>query len=177
MPPLEEQIPHPLPGLDKDLQTLLNLCWTDEQRALVALLGLEGLRLFEALGIKTSDIDPNTMMLTVWGKRSKRRTIPITPRAWTYLAPAYLMAVISGRELIVVYSDRGARNFITDLGAKARLSRPISSHDLRATFATMSYATHKDIQALRIWLGHDSIETTQMYVAIAIDALRAAGVF
>lgn len=177
MPPLEEQIPHPLPGLDQDLQALLDLCRTEEQHALIALLGLEGLRLFEALQVRPLDVDPSTMMLTVWGKRGKKRIIPITPRAWVYLAPAYLSALIRGSEYIVDYSDRGARSFITDLGGKARLSRSISSHDLRATFATLSYAKHRDIQALRIWLGHDSIETTQMYVAIAIEALRAAGEF
>jgi integrase len=177
MPPLEQHVPHPLPGLKTDLVKLSERCWTEEQSALIGFLGYEGLRLFEALGVGPGDVDVNSMLLTVWGKRGKKRVIPITPNAWVHISPAYLTALIFGNPRIVNYSDRGARNFITELGCKVGISRSISSHDLRATFATLSYAEHKDIEALRIWLGHDSIETTQMYVSIAIDALRKAGEF
>lgn len=185
MPPLGDHIPHPLPGLNEDLTSMLDTCKTEEQRALVALLGLMGLRLFEALSITTKDIDVHKMTLTVWGKRGKKRVLPITDRAWMYISSAYLSALVnvtqqSGVVLylnLVNYSDRGARNFITELGAKIGVTRPIASHDLRATFATLSYAKHRDIEALRIWLGHDSIETTRLYVAIAIEVLREAGEF
>lgn len=177
MPPLEQHVPHPLPGLKGDLVKLADRCWTEEQSALIGFLGYEGMRLFEALGASPDDIDVPTMMLTVWGKRGKKRVIPITPSAWTLISPAYLTALIYGNKRIINYSDRGARNFITELGCKVGISRPISSHDLRATFATLSYAEHRDMEALRIWLGHDSIETTQLYVSIAIEALRKAGEF
>lgn len=177
MPPLGDHIPHPLPGLDDDLTSMLHNCKTEEQYALIGLLGLMGLRLFEALGVAPEDINVKEMTLTVWGKRNKKRVLPITSRAWSYISPAYLTAVIHKRNRLVNYSDRGARNFITELGARVGVSRPIASHDLRATFATLSYAKHRDIEALRIWLGHDSIETTRMYVAIAIEVLRQAGEF
>lgn len=177
MPPLQQHIPHPLPGLKPDLEKLVARCRTEEQTALVGFLGYLGLRLFEALGISPSSFDMNTMTLTVWGKRGKKRVLPITHSAWELISPAYLTAVVYGNPRVVNYSDRGARSFITELGSKVGISRPISSHDLRATFATLSYAEHKDIQALRIWLGHDSIETTQMYVAVAIETLRKAGEF
>jgi site-specific recombinase XerD len=177
MPPLEEHVPHPLPGLKSDLEKLSDRCRTEEQSALIGFLGYEGLRLFEALGVSPADIDVASMMLTVWGKRGKKRVIPITPSAWIHISPAYLTALVYNNPRVVNYSDRGARNYITELGGKVGISRPISSHDLRATFATLSYAEHKDIEALRIWLGHDSIETTQMYVSIAIETLRKAGEF
>lgn len=175
MPPLGDHIPHPLPGLDRDLTSLIDNCKTEEQLALIGLLGLMGLRLFEALSLTVDDFDIHTMTLTVWGKRGKKRVLPITKRAWECISPAYLTCAVMKYKLIISYSDRGARSFITELGVKCRISRPIASHDLRATFATISYARHKDIEALRIWLGHDSIETTRMYVAIAIEVLRKAG--
>lgn len=136
-----------------------------------------GLRLFEALTVTVDDIDIKTMTLTVWGKRGKKRRLPITDRAWTYITQAYLTSVVYNYKNVVSYSDRGARNFITELGVKVGLSRSISSHDLRATFATLSYAKHRDIEALRIWLGHDSIETTRLYVEIAMEVLRKTGEF
>ena len=175
MPPIGDHIPHPLPGLGEDLESLIARCRTEEQLALIGLLGYMGLRLFEALGMTIDDINVKEMTLTVWGKRGKRRVLPITPRAWECISAAYCTALINKQKNLIIYSDRGARNFITELGAKVGISRPIASHDLRATFATMSYAKHRDIEALRIWLGHDSIETTRMYVAIAMEVLRTTG--
>lgn len=175
LPPIGQQIPHPLPGLNKDLQEMLDLCQTDSQEALVALCGLLGLRLFEALGTRIEDFNLQTMKLRVWGKNNKVRFLPISQRAWRHLNARYTNILLGGGKFLIDYSDRGGRNFITELGRKAGVSRPIASHDLRSTFATLSWAKSKDIMALRYLLGHESIETTRMYVEVAEEALREAG--
>lgn len=177
LPMMQQQTPHPLPGLNDDLTKLLEECDTNNRKALVALLGLEGMRLHEALELKLECIDMKQLVIKVWGKGSKVRIVPITERAFSFIAPAYMDAMMAGSDLILSYSDRGARLFITELGRRCRLTRDISSHDLRATFATLAYASCNDINLVRYWLGHESVETTQRYIGISMEDMRNAGTF
>lgn len=177
MPRVGQAFPHPLPNPARDIQSLLDACETIEQRALVAMLGLEGMRMHEALATCVGQFDLTEMTLDVWGKGCKQRTIPITERAWDYLAPSIIETQLGSRESLVCYSDRGARYFITALGEKAGISRPISSHDLRANFATLAYDATKDILLVQAWLGHADVTTTQGYVGLSMEAMRRGGSF
>jgi site-specific recombinase XerD len=177
LPVMQQPTPHPLPRLNEDLTKLLDCCDNNNKRALVALLGLEGMRLHEALGLNVTCIDTKEMTIYVNGKGGKVRILPITERAFTYLAPAYLDSCIAGKQKIVEYSDRGARLCITDLGRRAQITREISSHDLRATFATLAYQAKKDIRLVQYWMGHGSIVTTQRYIGFSMEDLKNAGSF
>jgi site-specific recombinase XerD len=177
MPVMQQRTPHPLPGLNEDLTKLLHECDSNNKRALIALLGLEGMRLHEALDLPLDRIDMKAMTIEVWGKGNKVRILPITERAFQFIAPAYIDAMMASRANLIVYSDRGARLFITELGRRCRLLREISSHDLRATFATLAYAARKDINLVRYWMGHESVETTQTYIGISMEDVRSVGSF
>jgi len=182
MPSMGQTYPHPLPGLLTDLLACLAECKTNNQRALIGLLGFEGLRLHEALAISVDDFvlsdDGTDDRLKIWGKGGKLRTIPLTRRAWDVIQAAYVQALTDGRQNIIIFSDRGARNFITDLGCRARISRPISSHDFRATCATLLYQTSgNDIELVRKWLGHAHIQTTAGYLGVSMDDMRKGGNF
>jgi len=166
---------HPLPNREHDLNKMLAACDTDEKRALVALLGCEGLRMHEALELKDSHIDLSGLSISVWGKGQKLRVIPVTNRAFTFLAPQIIAVQISGRERLINYSDRGARSFITELGVRAGISRPVASHDLRATFATVLYKQTRDITLLQRWLGHADVNTTMRYIGMTFDEMRESG--
>lgn len=178
LPSAGQTIPHPLPNLDADLQRMLDACKTDKQRALVACLGLEGMRLHEALELPVSSINIQEMSIFIAGKGGKYRTIPITKRAWKHMLPHYLeMAVTCKNGNFINYSDRGARNFITELGVAACISRPIASHDLRMTFATLAYASTNDIASVQGWLGHSDVNTTRGYVDVSLETMRQVGEF
>jgi site-specific recombinase XerD len=169
--------PHPLPNLLKDLEALIANCKNDNQRCLIALLGYEGMRMCEALGITPDNVDIKEGTITVWGKGDKKRVIPLTTRAEEFILPRVITARIKNLPTLVEYSDRGARYFVTELGAKACISRPIASHDLRATFATLAYVQTKDGAAVQAWLGHESFDTTRGYIEVALPAMRLAGNF
>lgn len=177
LPTAGQSVSLALPGLEDDIQALLRCCKKDKQRALIALLGLEGMRLNEALEIRPKDFDIREMTITVWGKGDKVRIIPLTEKAWPHLHPALINAMLMHEERVVDYSDRGARHFITELGVAAGISRPIASHDLRRTFATCAYAHVKDLRVIQGWLGHADLATTQGYLAGNMEAMRAAGEF
>lgn len=168
-----EAEPHPLPRLAKDLDALIENCNGDRQACLIALCGLMGLRLHEALFVQPCHVNVRDMTLLVYGKGNKQRIIPITTRAWEYISPALIEAMFTGMtQPLVNYSDRGARSFITELGVKARISRPISSHDLRATFATVAYIKTKDLVLVQRWLGHADPKQTLRYIQSGLDIMR-----
>lgn len=176
LPTAEAPQPHPLPGLRDDLEKLIACCTNDTQRCLVAFLGFEGMRMHEALAMVASDFDLNNMSIKIVGKGEKTRRVPLTNVAAEYIIPAIIRTEVSrkgGR--IVDIPERSARHFITSLGVKAGLSRPIASHDLRATCATLLYQGSKDIMLVKEWLGHSDPATTAIYIGRTLEDLRKIG--
>lgn len=168
--------PHPLPNGLTDLQKLLDVCLNDDHRALVAMCGLVGMRISEARSITPSDFDYAERTVTIWGKGNKVREVPVSPKAWEILMPKLIDASIRGalKAPLVQVGDRSARDIITRLGVRAGISRPISSHDLRATFATESFRKTLNIRAVQELLGHASSKQTELYILVSDKELRAA---
>lgn len=171
-------IPHPLPGLAKDLQAMLAVARNDEQRTLIALTGLCGCRITEARDTRPEDFDLHDMVLTIRGKGDKTRKVPISPLAWSVMCSTVTRAMLDRSTTVVEFTDRHAREIITRLGSRAGISRPVSTHDLRATFATIAYNNSKgNIRAVQELLGHSSVVQTQLYTGVAMAAMRGAANF
>lgn len=165
--------PHPLDeGMD-GIVLMCRLAPNHEQTALIALCGLCGLRVAEALRTRPSDIDLGRRKLTVRGKGDKVRQVPISTAALTYMAGAYGEA-FPGDDQLVRLEERYARGRVTLIAKHAGISRPVASHDLRATFATTIYRRTKDIRLVQRLLGHASVVTTQLYIGIHDDDMRQA---
>lgn len=174
LPKPARPVPHPVPeGVDGILDMIIETKGL-HHRALIALCGLGGLRVGEALVVETTDIDWRNGTLLVKGKGNKQRIVPMAPLLQTFLKAAFAAAEAEGRTRLVPISDRGARAFITRAGRRASLSAPVSSHDLRSTFLTEAYRKTKDLRAVQELAGHASSETTEGYTGISMDAMRAA---
>lgn len=165
--------PHPLPEGMEGVRRLIDVARNDQQRALIALCGMLGCRVAEALSVHPSDFNTGEMLLTIRGKGDKTRVVPISSMAWQVLAMPVTRAMCEGRG-VIDYKDRFARRVITDLGVKAGLKRHISSHDLRATFATAVYDKTLDLRVTQELLGHSSSQTTELYTGVTADSMRKA---
>lgn len=166
--------PHPIPeGMD-GVHRLVESARDHRQRALVVLCGMVGLRISEALAVRKSDFNWIDQTITIVGKGEKTATLPVSDVAWELLSTCIIQSFIEGRGTVVDMGDRFARQVVTDLGVKAGLQRRISSHDLRATFATAVYDKTKDIRVTQELLRHSSVETTQIYTAVELAKMRAA---
>ncbi len=168
--------PHPLPNGKQDLQLLFDATTNARYQGLLALTGLCGLRIAEALAVRSHDFDLHAMMLRVVGKGDRERLVPVSESAWFYLC-ALVTENWQGNGRLLNWSDRHARQIITDLGYDARLARPISSHDLRATFATEAFRHTRNIRAVQELLGHASVLQTQVYVDVTDTEMREAANF
>jgi integrase/recombinase XerD len=174
--PVPRAIPHPLPEGMEGIEKLLLACRTDEHRALVALCGLCGLRISEAITVQSDSfaIDGTEIDLTVYGKGRKTRVVPVAPEAWANIAPCWYRAKDLEDSRIVPLSDKGARLAVTRLGMRA-FGRPVPSHDLRSTFATATYYNSgQDIIVTQELLGHANVDTTRGYTRPDDRRLREA---
>lgn len=166
-------IPHPIhEGID-GVRAMIESAKNHEQAALVGLGGLVGCRISESLSIETTNFDLENMLLRIRGKGDKTRVVPVSDEAWSSLSVAYVYAMQRDDKHLVQYKDRFARQIITNLGLKA-VGRQISSHDLRATFATAVLDQTGNIRVAQELLGHASVETTQIYTGVKIAAMREA---
>lgn len=167
--------PHPLPQGKADLTKLLDEAKSDQQKALIALLGMCGLRVAEALDLRPQDVDLKKREVKVYGKGSVYRTVEISDAAHEVLFAFVMEAQIERRDKLINYADRSARHVITVLAQRAGIDGRVASHDLRATFGTeVYYNSGKDIRVAQDLLGHKSILTTQIYVATDDTRRRAA---
>ena len=168
--------PHPIPEGIAGVVAMIETCKDDRRRAVIALCGLAGLRLHEALAIRPRDVNVASMNIHVRGKGEKDRDVPLTPRCLQYIRECLVEAILNGDndEPMARYKDRFAREFITRAGRDAGLARAVSSHDLRATFLTAAYNKTLSIRAVQELAGHASSATTEGYIEVAISALRDA---
>jgi site-specific recombinase XerD len=167
-------VPHPIPeGMDGVL-AMLEEAEQQEHLNLVALCGLAGLRVGEAVVARVTDIDTLARTMKVRGKGDKERIVPVSDRLLAILEPTLQMHDLDDPRLVPLH-ERTARKVITRLAERASLARSVSSHDLRATFATAAYERSGDLRAVQELLGHSDSRTTEVYTGISMAAMRAAG--
>jgi integrase/recombinase XerD len=168
--------PHPLPeGLD-GVKRMIAVATDPSHRALVAFGGLVGCRVAEALSVRPVDFNLADMTLTIHGKGDKQRIVPLSTEAWSILESCVMQCVSHRgiRATVIPYKDRYAREVITRLGKQAGLRRPVSSHDLRMTFATAVYEKQPNLRTVQELLGHASSQTTEGYTFVSLDNMRKA---
>lgn len=166
--------PHPLPEGIEGVHKLIEVAHNEKQKSLIALCGLCGLRIGEALGVRGRDFDLFSMDLTVRGKGDKTRIVPVSERAWNILAVPIARSILNNNVEVVGLKDRFARRVVTELGMRAGLKRRVASHDLRATFATALYDTTLDQRLVQEILGHSSGTTTEVYIERSSTQKRTA---
>jgi integrase/recombinase XerC len=147
--------------------------------AMFELLYSSGLRVGELVALNVSD-DPAQGEVTVTGKGSKTRTVPVGAKAraaltaWTRVRTQ--LAAPGEKALFV--GARGRRispgTVASRLGAWARsrgLNEHVHPHMLRHSFATHVLQSSQDLRAVQELLGHASISTTQVYTHLDFQAL------
>lgn len=172
LPPTPPPDPHPLPGMMEDVEKMLAVSRNPYQRGLVAFGGLAGLRVSESISVKPDWINLHERKLRVHGKGDKTRVVPISKRLWSVMMPLYVSAK-ADNSVLIPFEDRNARQLITGIAVRAGI-KDVSSHDLRATFATLLLRRGVDIRTIQYLLGHASVSTTQAYLGVDNKKAREA---
>ena len=172
-PRAEKGYAHPLPEGVAGILAMLEAARKPEHTALVALCGLLGLRVGEALKVRPSHFNHVRNELTVYGKGDKQRVVPVHESVWQYLVPAMIKAQSMNKRLIPLH-DRTARRAWTSMAQRAGLAHS-ATHDGRMTVGTVAYHTSGgDIRAVQELLGHASSSTTETYTRVDYDKMKRA---
>ncbi|WP_148360125.1 site-specific tyrosine recombinase XerD [Bacteroides clarus] len=153
-------------------------------RAILETLYSCGLRVSELCNLKISDLYFEEGFIKVEGKGSKQRLVPISPRAIKeikyWFADRNLGKIKKGYEDYVFLARWGNRisrimvfHMIKELAEKAGITKNISPHTFRHSFATHLLEGGANLRAIQCMLGHESIATTEIYTHIDRNMLRS----
>jgi integrase/recombinase XerD len=152
-------------------------------RAMLELLYATGLRVSELCGLELSAIQREAGVLRVTGKGNKQRMVPFGEGAGEaidqYLAsgrPALLKGRASGYLFVtargVAMSRQSFWKLLRDHGLRVGMTRKLTPHVIRHSFATHLVEGGADLRSVQIMLGHADISTTQVYTHVAQRRLR-----
>jgi site-specific recombinase XerD len=146
--------------------------------ALLQLFLQTGIRVSEAAAICMNDLDLEHKTLTIHGKGSKERIIPLEKKAYQALK-SYLAVRprTADQHLFINYQEvglsvRGVRKIVEKYVKHSGISKRISCHGLRHTCATNRAALGMNAFCLKTLLGHERIATSLEYVHIGTEELR-----
>jgi len=144
--------------------------------AVLELLYATGLRVSELAGLDLDDVDRSRQTVRVLGKGRKERIVPYGSRAAGALA-RYLADRGADRGALFA-NRRGGRLTVRAIHSIVRrsaracgITRRVSPHTLRHTFATHLLDAGADLRVIQEFLGHSRLSTTQRYAHVGADQL------
>ena len=155
-------------------------------RALLEVLYGTGARISEAVGLDVDDLDTVDGTVLLRGKGSKERLVPVG----SYALEAVDAYLVRGRPELVArrlrrtagalfLNARGGRlsrqsawAVLVRAAERAGVTRDVSPHTLRHSFATHLLDGGADVRVVQELLGHASVTTTQVYTLVTVDNLR-----
>ena len=138
-----------------------------------------GLRINEAVSLKVSDIDSKRMLLRVeQGKGKKDRYATLSPRLLAVLR-CYYRATRPDKEGWLFPSWRTNHHITSnsvaqacrDAAKQSGLTKRVTAHILRHSFATHLLENGTDIRVIQVLLGHSRIETTARYTRVSAQTI------
>jgi integrase/recombinase XerD len=152
-------------------------------KALISALYATGLRVSELISLKLPNLHLQDGYLTCIGKGDKERIVPIGQEAtdWVrqYLADARPKLAPKSSPWLFVNARGGPLSrvgfwkLLKEYGLKAGITRNISPHVLRHSFATHLLDRGADLRAIQMMLGHADLSTTQIYTHVLEARLRS----
>jgi len=181
----------PLPDAltEAEVERLLNAPDTDSligqrDRCMLEVLYATGLRVSELVGLRMDQVNRHQGVVRVTGKGGKERLVPLGESALDALSD-YLNTVRphlarGASDAAVFTTRRGVRMTrqafwyrIRDHARTADITKPLSPHTLRHSFATHLLNHGADLRVVQLLLGHTDLSTTQVYTHVARARLQA----
>jgi len=150
-------------------------------RAILELLYSTGIRVGEMEAMNCSDVDADSGFVRVMGKGSKQRIVPVGRHAIeavrAYLTTRGIKDPIYCNEPLFLnrkrsrLTSRSIRRVVYRWSTSVAISRHISPHTIRHSFATHMLDAGADLRSIQEMLGHVSLSTTQRYTHVTVDRL------
>ena len=148
----------------EEADSLSNACQTTKEKLLVWTLLDTGLRVSELCSLTAESIQWQQRAIRIkgkggpYGKRSKQRVVPMSPRVRAILEPYFAL----NQKWFV--GPRQAQKVVKRLANRAKLTQDVTPHVLRHTWATLALQKGLSLAAVQKILGHDRLSTTAIYL-------------
>lgn len=160
-----------------EVKLILANCENLKHKAILATVYSCGLRVSELTNLKITDIDSNTMTVTIRQSKNNRDRVVVLAEKLLILLRDYFKEYkpkdylfegrTNGR-----YSERSVQQLLKQLLAKLKINKQGSVHSLRHSYATHLIEQGTDVRFVKDLLGHKSIKTTLIYTHLTDPAKR-----
>ena len=150
-------------------------------RTIIIVFYETGIRLAELIGLNDEDVDFDSMQLKVTGKRDKQRVVPFGEELAEALQQYMALrdTEVERQEPGLFLSNKGrrvsremVRNLVKQSLSEVTTLKKRSPHVLRHSFATAMLNNGAGLESVKKLLGHESLETTEIYTHTTFEQLK-----
>ncbi len=162
----------------EEIKLILNAHSNMKHKTMLSLIYSCGLRRSELLNLKPTDIDSNRNIVIIrQGKGKKDRIAPLSPKILVMLRAYYIVYkpkiwLFEGQIENEAYDARSLSNVLKQALTKAGITKPVSLHWLRHSYATHLLESGTDLRYIQELLGHSSSKTTEIYTHVSTKSLQ-----
>ena len=162
----------------EEIKLILNAHSNIKHKTMLSLIYSCGLRRSELLHLKPADIDSHRGIVIIRQSKGKKdRIAPLSPKILEMLREYYLgykpkMWLFEGQNENTKYDERSLSNVLKQALTKSRISKPVSLHWLRHSYATHLLESGTDLRYIQELLGHSSSKTTEIYTHASTKSLQ-----
>ena len=175
-PKMEKLLPNVLSK--EEVKMILEAHSNIKHRVMLSLIYSCGLRRSELLNLKPNDIDSKRNIIIIrQAKGKKDRIAPLSPKILTLLREYYKFYrpknwLFEGQNENSQYDERSLSNVLKQALEKVKITKPVSLHWLRHSFATHLLESGTDLRYIQEILGHSSSRTTEIYTHVSTKSIQ-----
>jgi integrase/recombinase XerD len=164
---------------EEELRRLFNAPTNLKHKAILFVAYSAGLRVSEVINLRLQDIDRERQQLFIYCSKGKKdRYVMLSPMVLDVLEQYYKMSEVKptnylfeGQSRGEPYTTRSAQKIFSNAKEKAGISKTLSFHSLRHSFATHLLEKGVDVIYIKDILGHFDIKTTERYLHVRREFL------
>lgn len=162
----------------EEVKMMLDTVTNIKHKCIISLLYSAGLRRGELLNLKVEDIDSKRMIIMVKQAKGGKDRVTILSTSVLNLLRQYFKEYRPKKYLFEglkggLYSAESVSKVVKTAGIKAGISKKVTPHMLRHSFATHLLENGTDLRYIQVLLGHNSTRTTEIYTQVAINSIRS----
>jgi integrase/recombinase XerD len=175
-PKSKKQLPNVLSK--EEVKLILNAPKNIKHKAMLSLIYSCGLRCGELLKLKPEHVDSKRNVLIIkQGKGRKDRIAPLSNKIIEMLRDYFKMYrpivyLFEGQDEGEQYDDRSLQNVLKQCLVKANITKPVTLHWLRHSYATHLLENGTDLRYIQEILGHSSSRTTEIYTHVSTKSIQ-----